>query len=201
MIEIGTLEGSNASSCSKVIKSNRTTCDNDKMDFVTIDIETPPGLVNFPAAEQGIYPPPPEISDTGYQTKSHHTQPPPGMQAYGHQAHTKAQGRENQGQTAPTLPQGPRHTPVARQEVLPPTPQQTVNFDPQRRVQAQKEDNALLVKVGVAKPLPVINSQVTENSTEEGPCGDNKEVRSAVSNLEPDPGISVVFDKRWKPCL
>ena len=143
----------------------------------------------------------PDTENACFQTQSHHEQPPPGMQAYGHQAHTKAQGRENQGQTATTLPQGPRHTPVARQEVLPPTPQQTVNFDPQRRVQAQKEDNALLVKVGVAKPLPVINSQVTENSTEAGPCGDNKEVRSAVSNLEPDPGISVVSDKRWKPCL
>ena len=91
MIEIGTLEGSNASSCNKVIKSNKTTCDNDKMDFVTIDIGTPPGLVHFPAAKQGIYPPPPEISDTGYQTKSHYTQHPPGMQAYGHQAHTEAQ--------------------------------------------------------------------------------------------------------------
>ena len=72
-----------------------------------IDIETPPGLMNLPAAEQGIYPPPPEISDTGYQTKSHYTQHPPGMQAYGHQAHTSAQGREHQGQMAPTLPQGP----------------------------------------------------------------------------------------------
>ena len=111
---------------------------------------------------------------------------------------------------APTLPQGPRHPPVARQDVLPPSPQQTVNFDPQRRVYAQKEDNALLNRlptpaVSAPRDMPKIETMdeelVTENSTEGDPSGDNTEVRSAVSNMEPDPGISVVSDKRWNSCL
>ena len=152
----------------------------------------------------------PDTENACFQTQSHHEQPPPGMQAYGHQAYTKAQGRENQGQMAPTLPQGPRHPPVARQDVLPPSPQQTVNFDPQRRVYAQKEDNALLNRLptpAVSAPIdmPKIEKMdeelVTEHSTEGDPCGDNKEVRSAVSKMEPDPGISVVSDKRWTSCL
>ena len=76
------------------------------------------------------------------------------------------------------------------------SPLENVSLD--TAVQALKEAPQGLVKISVAKPLPVTDSQVTENSTEEDPSGDNTEVRSAVSNMEPDPGISVVSDKRWK---
>eukprot|EP00090_Calanus_glacialis_P002198 TRINITY_DN11652_c0_g1_i1.p1 TRINITY_DN11652_c0_g1~~TRINITY_DN11652_c0_g1_i1.p1 ORF type:complete len:2133 (-),score=706.92 TRINITY_DN11652_c0_g1_i1:598-6156(-) len=59
-------------------------------------------------------------------------------------------------------------------------------------VQALKGAPQGLVMIGVAKPLPVTDSQVTENSTEEVSSGDNTEVRSAVSDMETDPGVPMV---------
>ena len=59
-------------------------------------------------------------------------------------------------------------------------------------VQALKEAPQGLVKIGVAKHLPVTNSQITDNSTEEDSSGDNREVRSAVSDMKTDPGIPMV---------
>eukprot|EP00092_Neocalanus_flemingeri_P029346 GFUD01031858.1.p1 GENE.GFUD01031858.1~~GFUD01031858.1.p1 ORF type:complete len:2139 (-),score=780.47 GFUD01031858.1:627-7043(-) len=59
-------------------------------------------------------------------------------------------------------------------------------------VQALKGAPQGLVMIGVAKPLPVTDSQVTDNSTEEESSGDNTEVRSAVSDMETDPGVPMV---------
>ena len=70
------------------------------------------------------------------------------------------------------------------------SPFENVSLD--TAVQALKGAPQGLVKIGVAKPLPVTDSQVTENSTEEDPSGDNTEVRSAVSDMETDPGIPMV---------
>ena len=70
------------------------------------------------------------------------------------------------------------------------SPLENVSLD--TAVQALKGAPQELVKIGVAKPLPVTDSQVTENSTEEDPSGDNTEVRSAVSDMEPDPGIPMI---------
>ena len=52
-------------------------------------------------------------------------------------------------------------------------------------VQALKGAAQGVVMIGVSKPLPVTDSQVTENTTEED--SDNTEVRSAVSDMETDP--------------
>merc|ERR550532_1809884 len=52
-------------------------------------------------------------------------------------------------------------------------------------VQALKGAARGVVMIGVSKPLPVTDSQVTENTTEED--SDNTEVRSAVSDMETDP--------------
>ena len=70
------------------------------------------------------------------------------------------------------------------------SPLENVSLD--TAVQALKRAPQGLVKIGVAKPLPVTDSQVTENSTEEDSSGDNTEVRSAVSDMETDPGIPMV---------
>jgi len=59
-------------------------------------------------------------------------------------------------------------------------------------VQALKGAPQGLVMIGVAKPLPVLDSQVTDNSNEEESSGDNTEVRSAVSDMETDPGAPMV---------
>merc|ERR1719445_1623033 len=67
------------------------------------------------------------------------------------------------------------------------TPLENASLD--TAVQALKGAPQGLVKIGVAKPLPVTDSQVTENSTEEESSGDNTEVRSAVSDMETDPGV------------
>merc|ERR550519_2114577 len=52
-------------------------------------------------------------------------------------------------------------------------------------VQALKGAAQGVVMIGVSKPLPVTDSQVTENTTEED--SDNTEVRSAVSDMETVP--------------
>ena len=43
------------------------------------------------------------------------------------------------------------------------------------------------VLIGVSKPLPVTESQMTENTSEEDSSNDNKEVHSAVSDMHTDP--------------
>ena len=69
------------------------------------------------------------------------------------------------------------------------TPLENASLD--TAVQALKGAPQGLVKIGVAKPLPVTDSQVTENTTEEESSGDNTEVRSAVSDMETDPGAKM----------
>jgi len=59
-------------------------------------------------------------------------------------------------------------------------------------VQALKGAPQGMVLIGVAKPLPVTDSQVIDNSIEEESSGDNTEVRSAVSDMETDPGLPMV---------
>ena len=43
------------------------------------------------------------------------------------------------------------------------------------------------VLIGVSKPLPVTDSQITAETSEEDTSNDNTEVRSAVSDMKTDP--------------
>ena len=54
-------------------------------------------------------------------------------------------------------------------------------------VQALKGAAQGTVLIGVSKPLPVTESQMTENTSEEDSSNDNTEVRSAVSDMHTDP--------------
>ena len=54
-------------------------------------------------------------------------------------------------------------------------------------VQALKGSAQSTVLIGVSKPLPVTESQMTENTSEEDSSNDNTEVRSAVSDMHTDP--------------
>ena len=57
-------------------------------------------------------------------------------------------------------------------------------------VQALKGAAQGTVRIGVSKPLPVTDSQITETETDGS--NDNTEVRSAISDMETDPAHSKV---------
>ena len=65
------------------------------------------------------------------------------------------------------------------------TPLENANLD--TAVQALKGAPQGEVRIGVAKPLPVPDSQIGEGPTEEDTT-DNTEVQSAISDIETDPG-------------
>ena len=56
-------------------------------------------------------------------------------------------------------------------------------------VQALKGAPQGTVLIGVSKPLPVTDSQITAETSEEDTSNDNTEVRSAVSDMKTDPAI------------
>ena len=59
-------------------------------------------------------------------------------------------------------------------------------------VQALKGAAQGTVLIGVSKPLPVTDSQMTtENTSEEDTSQDNTEVRSAVSDMDTDPANNI----------
>ena len=59
-------------------------------------------------------------------------------------------------------------------------------------VQALKGAAQGTVLIGVSKPLPVTDSQITtENTSEEDTSQDNTEVRSAVSDMDTDPANNI----------